>query len=246
MLATSGFNEKQCLRAQSLLNRQQRVPFKASLHKVRCGTHQNFGARLTYSYKAWGTGSCQTSFIILPVDKRNNNWSSLVNGINFPQFFFFFSKISPKDEMVSKQQQMFQCLMNLWALQCHVFFQESRKKPVCSVHLSPHAGMVQGSPQSPDVIPPVTNDVPSPRWALVPPHRGLQQVRSKKGGHPNHTDGVMQSCPSQLLAEHNQREPLLQRQQFGLQNTYTRAACGPSSAGTSRDISKYPLASEGH
>lgn len=107
---------------------------------------------------------------------------------------------------------MFQCLMNLWALQCHVFFQESRKKPVCSVHLSPHAGMVQGSPQSPDVIPPVTNDVPSPRWALVPPHRGLQQVRSKKGGHPNHTDGVMQSCPSQLLAEHNQREPLLRRQ----------------------------------
>lgn len=32
-------------------------------------------------------GAARTSFIILPVDKRNNNWSSLVNGITFPSFF---------------------------------------------------------------------------------------------------------------------------------------------------------------
>lgn len=69
----------------------------------------------------------RTSFIILPVDKRNNNWSSLVNGITFPSFFFFFSKIIPKEEMMSIQQQMFQCLMNFCALQRHVFFQEGRK-----------------------------------------------------------------------------------------------------------------------
>lgn len=56
--------------------------------------------------------AARTSFIILPVDKRNNNWSSLVKGITFPSFFFFFFPKVILKETVQLQQQMFQCLMN--------------------------------------------------------------------------------------------------------------------------------------
>lgn len=46
----------------------------------------------------------------------------------FLLLFLFFPKLIPKEEMVSRQQQMFQGLINFCALRRHVFFQQSRKK----------------------------------------------------------------------------------------------------------------------
>lgn len=106
--------------------------------------------------------AASTSFI-LPVDKRNNNWSSLVNGITFPSVvvFFFLPEIIPTEEMVSIQQQTFPCLME--AVLCNA---SSSSRGAGStehrVRLS-SAGMAWRHPrfgrqdaQAPDAIPPVT------------------------------------------------------------------------------------------
>lgn len=117
--------------------------------------------------------------------------------------------IIPKEEVVSAQRQMFQCLMSFCALHCHVF------SSARSAHLSPRAGVVQEGPwpgrqdaQAPDAIPPgltVSPNLAGP-WLLPKRPRGLQWRRRKRDATPT-TLRVHAVLPPGCPTEHDQVQP---------------------------------------
>lgn len=102
MRVTSAFNQKPRLRAQSLLNRQRRGSGLLLMLPVWRSLELWSASVSLISTRPGTLEAARTSFIILPVDKRNNN---VITGKwnNFPIFFFN----SPKKRWCQHQWKCF-------------------------------------------------------------------------------------------------------------------------------------------